>query len=763
MTTTSQATTTWRPFLNWRWSAALLLLLVIVSYLLFQTLLSIFVDNADHQRHAGLREKVLLARNALEPILREVRSGVLSKVQAVERSQALLNNMTYEDECGPNYIFLNTTDGTVLVRPFRPQDVGRNMFDIKDSQGKYYMRELPATARANPDGGFCSYLFPHPGTGQEEEKLSYVMLIPELDAVLGTGAYMSRITQAKIALMRRAFAIGFCLLILLGLPLVLALRRVQQQNLILQQEIEQRHATEEQLVRNEERARQQEAMFRTLFETNPSSITIHRASDSRYIMANPAFQHQTGLALDRILGHTNDELGIRIDAESVNAMQNHLQANGRVDHVLAQVTFPNGRSVFNLFSFRPIQLEGEACVLSVALDVTEVKRLQEQMHQVQKLDAIGQLAGGVAHDFNNMLTGILGSAECLSMELDEQQSGREYLDMIIEAARRAAELTRNLLTFARKNRLEMSEVNVHTVITSSVKLLQRTLNKNVKIETALDSKQQNIQGDASQLMNALINLGINAGHAMPDGGTLKFSTREAVLDDVFCQASSFDLNPGSYIVIAVEDSGTGISPENLPHIFEPFFTTKDKEKGTGLGLAAVYGTICQHHGAITVYSEPGNGTIFHVYLPSSGSTHAEDVDRKGLEAVTFRGSGRILVVDDEASVRRMSELFLRNIGFEVTTAENGREALELFKADPSGFTLVLLDMIMPEMDGRTCFFELKKLNAQAKIIVSSGFSHLQDLQELQAAGLRTFLRKPFHLVELSRAIARELQPPEASS
>ncbi|HNV72799.1 MAG TPA: ATP-binding protein, partial [Candidatus Ozemobacteraceae bacterium] len=387
------------------------------------------------------------------------------------------------------------------------------------------------------------------------------------------------------------------------------------------------------------RARQQETIFRTLFETNPSSITIQRASDAGFLMVNPAFQHQIGLPLDQILGRTGEELGIKIAADSANTIQTQLQSTGRVDNILAHTRLPNGQEMVSLFSSRHIDFDGQPCILSVALDVTEVKRLQEQMHHVQKLDAIGQLAGGVAHDFNNMLTGILGSAECLSLELDKNQTGREYLDMIIEATRRAADLTRNLLTFARKNRLEMTEIDVHLVITNSVKLLQRTLNKSVKIETSLDNRNPKIRGDASQLMNALINLGINAGHAMPDGGTLKFSTREVMLDEVFCQASSFDLRPGIYIVVSIEDSGTGISPEHLPHIFEPFFTTKEKDKGTGLGLAAVFGTVCQHRGAITVYSEPGNGTIFHVYLPSFGAAHDTDAkpDRDA-EAVAFRGS-----------------------------------------------------------------------------------------------------------------------------
>ncbi|HNV71045.1 MAG TPA: cache domain-containing protein, partial [Candidatus Ozemobacteraceae bacterium] len=240
-----------RFFSNWRWMAVFLLVLFAVSYLLFQTLLSIFVEYADQQRHASLREKVRMARSAIEPTLRDLRTGTITKTQAIEKVQALLNTLTFEDEFGLNYIFLNTTDGTVLVRPYRPQDVGKNMIDIQDSTGKYYMRELPTVARANSDGGFCRYQFPHPGTQQDEEKLSFALLVPELDAVLGTGSYMSKATQAKVALLHRAFGIGLCLYLLFGLPLLVSMYQLQRQNVLMQQEIEQRHRTEQELVRNE--------------------------------------------------------------------------------------------------------------------------------------------------------------------------------------------------------------------------------------------------------------------------------------------------------------------------------------------------------------------------------------------------------------------------------------------------------------------------------------------------------------------------------
>lgn len=383
-------------------------------------------------------------------------------------------------------------------------------------------------------------------------------------------------------------------------------------------------------------------------------------------------------------------------------------------------------------------------------DITEQRQLVEQLRQSQKMDAIGQLAGGVAHDFNNMLGGILGAAELLQDGLKGEKM--RFAELIIESAERAAELTQKLLTFSRKGNVESSPVDVHHAIESAVGLLERTLDKRVVIETDFNAAGCVVDGDEGQLQNAIINMGINAGHAMPNGGVLTFTTQITKLDEYYCNASPFDLEAGDYLELDVRDSGCGMPLSVSERIFEPFFTTRGVGQGTGLGLSAVYGTIQQHHGAITVRSEPDKGTVFQIHLPLS----EEENDPKPDETAAIKGESTILVVDDESIIRTTAQAILKEMGFSVLLAENGKMALEIYERDTASIDLVLLDMIMPEMDGKDTFVALKKLNPNVKVIVSSGFSRDGDLTGMTQDGLLAFIRKPYRATELGQAVSRAL-------
>lgn len=383
-------------------------------------------------------------------------------------------------------------------------------------------------------------------------------------------------------------------------------------------------------------------------------------------------------------------------------------------------------------------------------DITDRVKIEESLQQSQKMDAIGQLAGGVAHDFNNMLSGILGAAQLLKISnsgLDEKDL--KCLDLIIKSVTRAAELTAKLLAFGRKGENLFSPLDIHTIIDDVQAIFSRTFDK--KIDLAIDKQAQcrTVIGDGSALQSAIMNIGINASHAMPDGGTLIITTQNMHLDSTYCEASSFDIEPGEYVVIEIRDTGSGISQKDLLRIFEPFFTTKEKSKGTGLGLAAVYGTIQDHHGAVTVYSEKKVGTVFHLYLPCSDLA-ARDHRKK---AIIAHGSGTILLVDDEEIIRTTGKSLLKNMGYDVLTARNGSEGVACFRDNHGNIDAVIMDMIMPEMDGHEAFFELRKIDPDCKIIISSGFARNESLQALQQAGLNGFIRKPFQDYELSHILA----------
>ncbi len=387
--------------------------------------------------------------------------------------------------------------------------------------------------------------------------------------------------------------------------------------------------------------------------------------------------------------------------------------------------------------------------VGIAQDITIQKRAEEELRESKKMDAIGQLAGGIAHDFNNMLAGILSAAEIVHQTTKDDSELSELTHIIVDSAKRSSELTDKLLAFSRKSRSINEVINIHDAIENSVTLLRSSINKKVNITLNLNAENHNISGDLTQLQNVFINLGINASHAMPEGGKLVFDSNVVSLDKDYCNSSSFNLSPGEFITIEIKDTGFGISPEIIDRIFEPFFTTKRQGEGTGLGLAAVYGTIQQHNGAIKVYSEQGSGTSFHLYLPLTDQKQS----KKKTAAIPVSGTGMILVVDDEYVIRTTTSAILNKLGYTVILAENGSKAIELYSKHQNSLDLVILDMLMPKMDGRECFHKLRKINPNVNIVVCSGFSKNTDIQELKRNGLAGFIHKPFNGSELSRVVA----------
>ncbi|WP_159441193.1 cache domain-containing protein [Desulfopila aestuarii] len=389
--------------------------------------------------------------------------------------------------------------------------------------------------------------------------------------------------------------------------------------------------------------------------------------------------------------------------------------------------------------------------------VTDRIEMEQRLRQSQKMDAVGQLAGGIAHDFNNMLSGIVGSAELLRLRVGPEN--QQLVKIITDASIRAGELIQKLLAFSRKEPITFVSVNVHNIISDTTDILHRTLDKRISIESRLEAESTTVMGDWSQLQNSLLNIGINAGHAMPDGGILTFSTANIELEEMYCSNMPFDITPGTYLQVTIRDTGCGIAKENLKRIFEPFFTTREINKGTGLGLAAVYGAVQQHKGAITVYSEIDHGTEFSLYLPLS---NVKDTVEKIPEELVC-GEGCILVVDDEPVVRITAKSMLERLGYSVLEAENGKEGLEVYKQHQQHISLVLLDMLMPVMDGSSCFFNLKAIDPDVKVVISSGFTRAADLVSLKEHGLCNFIRKPYSMTQVSQVIAQALNRPTALS
>jgi len=390
-----------------------------------------------------------------------------------------------------------------------------------------------------------------------------------------------------------------------------------------------------------------------------------------------------------------------------------------------------------------------AYTIDLKLKEKERKNLEEQLFQSQKMESIGRLAGGIAHDFNNILTSIMGYAEMLKMKFSDINTPEGLAaDVILQGAERAADLTKQLLGFARKGKFNPVTLNINTVVEDTIKVSEKIFEKRIRISLDLDRNLAPVEADKNQLDQVLTNLFINARDAMPDGGELILKTENVYLDEKYTGKFA-ELEPGHFVKISITDSGVGIPKGIRGKIFEPFFTTKGEGKGTGLGLATVYGIVKNHDGQINVYSEPGEGATFTLYFPVS----SKKITRAQKEIEIIRGEATVLVVDDEESVRKLTERMLKSMGYRVILAKDGREAVEIYRKKRDEIDLVLLDMIMPGMTGRETNAALQKIDPAVKVILASGYSRNGKAAEILSEGVLGFIQKPFRIQELSKIIS----------
>jgi two-component system cell cycle sensor histidine kinase/response regulator CckA len=405
-------------------------------------------------------------------------------------------------------------------------------------------------------------------------------------------------------------------------------------------------------------------------------------------------------------------------------------------------------------SLSPLETEEGALVSAAIRDITERVQLEVRLRQSQKMEAIGQLAGGVAHDFNNLLTVILGFAELLASRATLEQEAREEVGEIRSAAERAAVLTRQLLAFSRKQVLEPVVVRVNDLVANLEKMLRRVIAEDVALVTRLDPSAGNVRVDPGQLEQVILNLAINARDAMPRGGKLTIETSNADLDDAYAQRH-VTVQPGRYVMVAVSDTGVGMDAAMQARLFEPFFTTKEKGKGTGLGLATVYGIVKQSGGYIWVYSEPGKGTAFKVYLPRVGEAPALPEPHVPTVAPP-RGTETILLVEDEQAVRTLSRRVLEARGYRVLEAGNGAKALEVARGSTGPIHLILTDLVMPDMTGTELASRLLSLRPGVRVLYMSGYTDDSVVRNGLLEQGRLFLQKPFTPETLARKVREAL-------
>jgi two-component system, cell cycle sensor histidine kinase and response regulator CckA len=381
------------------------------------------------------------------------------------------------------------------------------------------------------------------------------------------------------------------------------------------------------------------------------------------------------------------------------------------------------------------------------------KRLEEHVHQLQKFEAIGRLAGGIAHDFNNTIGAILGWAEMGSEEAEPGSRFRDRFEKIRDQALWAGRLTSQLLTFARRQVLQPRKVNLNTLVEEGMNLLHRIIGAHIEVRVLPSPDLEITLADPTQVEQAIMNLCLNARDAMPNGGILTIETQNVEIDEEYCRQHAAG-RPGRYVLLAVSDTGIGMDKATLERVFEPFFTTKELGRGTGLGLATVYGVVKQHEGFIYAYSEPGNGTAFRLYFPSaSGTPEASGIQR---EEAFQKGSGTVLLADDHEGLRESAREMMEALGYRVVSANNGLEAVQLFKANPDLFDLILLDVVMPSLSGPDAYSQMCAIRPGTKAIFASGYSaenaSLKSVIEMGAP----LLQKPYSMRGLSQAIRNVL-------
>ncbi len=496
---------------------------------------------------------------------------------------------------------------------------------------------------------------------------------------------------------------------------------------------------------------------RELIDKSPAYVAILDSSN-KIALANPAFCNALGYETGEVEGLNFIVAGA--SASELSRLQGMLDRLHKAAEENINLTQSGAFSPpcwgerklvvhwsMNCISDRSGQRDS---VFVVGLDITDEQALQEQLNHAQKLEAIGRLAGGVAHDFNNMLGGISGAAELLELKTQQDDSRMEYIKLILNTVDRAAKLSQGLLSFSRKGKCVSTPIDLHLLINEALNIFRSGLDPRIEIISELSAKDSMIVGDSSQLQNLFLNMFINSRDAMENNGTLRVATSNIYLDAQAVAESGFGLEAGQFIEIIISDTGCGIRHDILQKIFEPFFTTKDEGKGTGLGLASAYGAIKDHNGDIRVESQEGVGTTFLIRIPCTdfNNSFSNETDIKS----HMLGAGNILLVDDDEILRTTGTLLLREIGYNVLTAADGREGVEVFEKHKDEIDVVLLDMVMPDMNGQDAFYAMRKIAPDAKILLASGFSAKGSVHELEKDGLLGFVSKPYKIAELSKLL-----------
>jgi len=506
--------------------------------------------------------------------------------------------------------------------------------------------------------------------------------------------------------------------------------------------------------RAEEALRRSEANYRSLVQGAPYGI-CRLSTDGRFLDVNPALVEMLGHSSEaEVMAVCADREVFRDPGERARILQHHPES---LEGVEVGWKRKDGTPITVRLSGRPVRDVGgpAACYELIAENVTEQRVLEHQLRQAQKMEAVGRLAGGVAHDFNNLLMVIRGHTELLMERVREDAWQFRKVEQIEKAADRAAALTRQLLAFSRMQVLQPKVIDLNAVVAEMGKMLPRLIGEDIELTIVTSPKLGRVKADPSQIEQVILNLAVNARDAMPQGGKLVIETKNCELDEAYARRHQ-PMTPGRFVMLAVTDTGTGMDAEIQAHIFEPFFTTKEKGKGTGLGLATVYGVVKQSGGYIWLYSEPGKGTTFKIYLPRVEDP-MDAARHERVSAETPSGSETILLAEDEREVRVVAREFLQLGGYTVLEAKDGHEAIEIAMRHAGPIHLLVTDMVMPGMGGRELAARLSAVRPGIKVVYMSGYTEYATVRQGDIEESAVLLTKPFTRTILARTVREVLQ------
>jgi PAS domain S-box-containing protein len=503
--------------------------------------------------------------------------------------------------------------------------------------------------------------------------------------------------------------------------------------------------------------RESSEKYRTILESIEEGY-FETDQKGNLTFSNEAFCKILGYPRNQLLGMNSRDYTTPDTAEKISHIMEQVRHTGRPEDVTDyDVIRKDGSEAALELSISLLTDKGgkPAGFRGMSRDVTKRKETEEEKHlletqlqQAQKMESIGTLAGGIAHDFNNILMGIQGNATLMLLKIESEHPNFEKIKNIEKFVQNGTALTNQLLGFARRGKYLVKTTDLNEVIEKSSALFART-KKEIQVHTLFHDEIWAVEVDRGQIEQALLNLYVNAWQAMPTGGDVYLKTRNAMLDSSYVKP--FKVEPGKYVEISVSDTGVGIDRKTRERIFEPFFTTKEMGRGTGLGLASVYGIIKSHSGYIDVHSEKEKGTTFTIYLPAS---EKEAIREKTVPATMLKGTGTILLIDDEKMILEVGRELLEELGYTVLSALSGREALDIFQKNSDKLDLVIMDMIMPGMGGGETFDRLRSINPNIKVLLSSGYSVNGQASKILNRGCDGFIQKPFNLNQLAEKIGK---------